>query len=65
MSLGKALEQIALFLKGSPIFRGDVRRIGLKGFHYRLYYVEVGGRVLVVALFHTKTDPGTYSARIQ
>ncbi len=65
LSLGAALEQIALFPKGSPIFRGDVRRIGLKGFHYWLYYVEVEGIVLVVGIFHTKTDPGAYSARIQ
>ena len=65
LSLGNALDRIALFPKGYPIFSDSVRRVGLRGFHYWLYYTELGGRIVVVALYHTKTDPGTYSARIQ
>jgi plasmid stabilization system protein ParE len=64
LSLGRALDQIALFPKGCPIFRGDVRRIALRGFPYWLYYAEVGNRVQIVAIFQTKTDSDAYSARI-
>ena len=64
-SFAKALDQIGLFPKGSPVFRGSVRRIGLRGFRHWLYYAEVGGRVQVVAVYHSKTDPSTYSGRIQ
>ena len=42
-SFAKTLDQIALFPKGCPVFRGSVRRIGLSGFRYWLYYAEVGG----------------------
>lgn len=65
LSLGKALDQIALFPKGCPTFRGKTRRIALQGFRYWLYYMEAGSRVQVVAIYHTKTDPGAYAARIQ
>ena len=64
-SFAKALDQIALFPKGCPTFRGRIRRVGLSGFRYWLYYAEVAGRVQVVAVYHCKADPSTYSARIQ
>ena len=65
ISFATALDQISLFPKGCPVFNGGVRRIGVRGFRYWPYYMEVNETVHVIAVFHTKTDPETYSARIQ
>lgn len=63
--LQEAVEFIAEYPEGAPLFHGEARGKTMAHFPYSILYVIEPRRVLIVAVADDRRDPGTYNHRLR
>ncbi len=64
-AIGKTFTSIAAQPRMHTRVYQDVRHAPVSGYpYYRVMYQEVGGVVLIVAVFHTSRDPALWQGRV-
>ncbi len=58
-----ALETISTFPQAAPTVHRNVRRHLLKRFPHSILYLVERGRIVVVAVYHGRRDPGGWKGR--
>jgi len=58
-----ALDHIAAFPQSGRVMLDDIRRVLVLKYPYVIFYREVGGRILVISVFHTSRDPAIWQGR--
>jgi plasmid stabilization system protein ParE len=62
--LRTALEFIAQYPRGAPIFRGSMRGKTMTRFPFTIVYEILADRILVIAIADERRDPKYYSRRL-
>jgi plasmid stabilization system protein ParE len=63
-ALERVLQQIELFPESHRIVYDPIRRALLQRFPFAVYYRVANAEVVVVAVVHSRRDPGSWMSRV-
>jgi len=63
LSIDAILHAVARNPKQYPVVHKDIRRALARRFPYEVFFLDKGSRVIVLAVFHARRNPGDWQNR--